>query len=563
MARAGLIAALLLSFGLVALGARAETHAIGAGTAGRHWLRGTPTVENPKTRYPVEIVDDVAVVTRDGIHLDGRLFQPTLAAGAAPTPCVLMTDGYGRESKRGSAGEGPLVDIASRGYAVLHLSLRGTGNSGGKPGLYAQFGEDGYDAVEWMARQPWCNGRVGMVGYSLLGISQWLTAMQAPPHLQVIVPQVACADCYDELWYPGGMLPGPGRIARGVWPATHDEVGMAMLHRNFDAFWRQHTTTSADVEAIAKRGVAAFIAGGQDDYISPANLRAYTEFGPPDARKRLLFGPYAHGWHLEYIQELQIHWLDRWLKDAHTDAHATPRVIIYVKGADRWRGEADWPIPDAHSTRLFLSPEHSGSGDSLNDGSLTVRPPVAGAPATLPYSPTTGPFLPVLLSAPDGRSTADQRPSETKVLTWTTPPLSVPTEVTGYPRVTLWGTTTAVDADLVFSLNDVAPDGTSKQVIQGYVNAPRAHDPDGRPTPLVPGRLAWYSAELFPVAYVVQAGHRLRLAIAGGADAAPGTVSPQGPGKNPLPNTWTFPADAVHAASLELPIIGSAWRRLQ
>lgn len=552
----------LFATGFLAAVAHAQPYPIGAGTEARQWLPNRPTVDNPTKRYPVEVVDDVLVTARDGTRLDGRLFRPTLTGGEGATPCVLMTDGYGRESNTGASVDGPLFDIASRGYAVMHLSLRGSGKSGGTADLYSHFGQDGYDAIEWMAKQTWCNGRVGMVGVSLLGISEWLTAKQAPPSLQAIIPQVACGDCYGELWYPGGMLPGPGREARRLSPGAEGEYATAIQHRNFDEYWRQRTTLAADNAAIAGRGVAAFIAGGQDDYISPANIRSYEQFDAPGVRKRLFIGPYAHGWQIPYIQELQIQWLDRWLKDRHNGADTSPRVMLYVKGANRWRYEADWPIPDAHATRLFLAADHSGSIQSLNDGSLTPQLPTDGPAATLPYSADKGPFLPVLLSATDGRPTDDQRPVETKVATWTTTPLAVPTEVTGYPHLVVWAGSTATDADLVFSLNDVAADGRSIQVMQGYLNAPHAADLHAAPLPLVPGQLARYELDLFPVAYVFAAGHRIRLAVAGGADVTPGQAFPQGPGKNPVANTWTFPADGGHISTLDLPVIGTAWSAL-
>ena len=183
-----MLAAALLLLACSAPASQAQSFRMGAGTEDRQWLPERARVDNPLLRFPVQIQDGVTVAARDGTALDARLFLPTLAAGAAPTPCVLMTDGYGRSSVTGASTDPVLMDIASRGYAVLHLSLRGSGRSGGTATLYNQFGQDGYDTVEWMAKQPWCNGRVGMVGPSLLGISQWLTAKEAPPSLKAIVP---------------------------------------------------------------------------------------------------------------------------------------------------------------------------------------------------------------------------------------------------------------------------------------------------------------------------------------------------------------------------------------
>ena len=204
------------------------------------------------------------------------------------------------------------------------------------------------------------------------------------------------------------------------------------------------------------------------------------------------------------------------------------------KKPDRWTPEDDWPLPpDAHATRLYLSGVRSGSVDSLNDGALDARVPTSSATVALPYTPDGGPFLPVLLSATKGRSNADQRPFEQKVATWTTAPFSVATEVTGYPRVTIWAASSAADGDLVFSLNDVGPDGISHQVMQGYFNAPHAADLHSAPTPLEPGELKRYELELFPMAYVFAAGHRIRLAVARQAPRRrrSSTCSHRGPGR--------------------------------
>ncbi len=551
---------------LASSGLRAQPFQLGAGTEGRQWLPERAKVLNPIQRFTVNIQDDVTITVRDGTKLDARLFLPTLAAGAAPTPCVLLSDGYGRGSIAGASFDGTLFDIAARGYAVLHLSLRGSGKSGGAADLYNQFGHDGYDTVEWMAKQPWCNGSVGMVGPSLLGISQWLTAKEAPPSLKAIVPQVACGDCYGLLWYPGSMLPGPGREARKLSPGAEAEYTTATQHRNLDAWWRERTTLPEDHAAIAARGVAALIAGGLDDYISPANVRAYEQFNAPGVRKRLLLAPHAHGWQIDYLQELQVQWLDHWLKGIDNGVETASRVILFVKGANRWRYEDDWPIADARPVRLFLQPGNSRSVASLNDGTLVsqsgaLQPSGSGEAAVLPYTPGAGPALPVLLSATLGRPAGDQRPEEEKVLTWTTAPLPVPTEVTGYPHVSLWASSSAADGDLVFSLNDVAPDGTSSQVVQGYLNASHA-EALSDPKPLIPGEAQRYELDLLPTAYVVQPGHRIRLALAGAAKAVPGLPFPQGPGPNPAAFTWTILQDAGHPSTLDLPVVGSGGEQL-
>lgn len=538
----------------------------GAGTEGRAWLPERPAAVNPMRRYIVGIKDDVAIPTRDGTQLDARLFTPALPPGTPPPPCLLMADGYGRTSQAAAPEDSPLFDLAARGYAVVHLSLRGTGRSQGVKdlNLYSHYGEDGYDVVEWMARQSWCNGRVGMIGMSLLGISQWLTAKEAPPSLKALVPVVACGDCYSQLWYPGGMLPGVGREERSKLAPT--EYAAASAHRDFDDFWRARSVLAGDMAAIAARGVAVFIAGGWDDYITPSDIRAYEQFEAPGAVKRLFLGPYAHWWRLDYIGEEQARFLDHWLRGVANGAENDPKVTLYIKGAHAWRTEPDWPLRDAHPVTLLMSASKSGSIASRNDGSLAARAPQspAVAPSVLPYSPDGGPFLPVI-SSTDFRLDIDQRPDETKVLTWTTAPLRVATEVTGYPRVMLYAASSSDDGDLVFDLTDVSPDGSSHQVVQGYFNAPRALGPDAPRAPahpLTPGQVTRYELSLYPTAYVFQPGHRIRLALAGGAKLAPGQEHTQGPGKNPRPFVWRIFSDREHPSSLELPIIGSSWAPL-
>jgi predicted acyl esterase len=551
-----LVAAALL---LAAVPLSVAAQVKGAGTEGRQWVAGPAPLRTSSERFAVTS-QEIKITVRDGTVLVARLMTPQGVPGPV-RPCVLLADGYGHNSTTGLGVEAPLKDLVERGYAGLHVSLRGSGDSGGEANLYNTFGQDGYDLVEWMARQPWCNGRVGMVGASLLGISQWLTAKEAPPSLKAIVPHVACGDCYDVLWYPGGMLPGPGRLARaGAEPAA------AQAHRNFDAFWAERTTLAPAVRQIGRRRVAVMASGGWNDYISPANIRAFEEL-PAAAPRKLLVGPDAHGVQVQNMLpysycEYTALWLDHFLRGIANGVEREPEATIYVQGANQWRLEKRWPIPDTRWTTLFLSAEKSGSAASLNDGSLRAAAPKAGGePKSVGYTPAAGPFLPTLTSSGQGRYKADQRAVEAQVLTWTTAPLDAATEVTGHGRIKLWASVKGDDADFVVLLNDVAPDGTSKQVVVGYQNASHARS-RANPSPPPQGEARAYEFELLPVSYVFPAGHRIRIAIAGGADAGAGMTGVQGPGKSPFPAEITVYEDARRPSSLQLPIIGASWRPL-
>lgn len=529
----------------------------GAGTEGRMWVDGPSAPPLSAVRYPVTVEDNVKIAMRDGVILDARVLVPTLTEGAGA--CVLLANGYGRGGSSGSRIEPPLRDLAERGYAAVHVSLRGSGESGGTNDLYNRYGEDGYDVVEWMAEQPWCDGNVGMVGGSLMGISQLLTASQLPPHLRAIIPHVACGDCYDVLWYPGGMLPGPGRVARGEpeYPAT-------IQHRDFDDWWRARVTLAEDHRRMARNGIAALITGGWDDYLTPASIRAYEEYRSlAGTRKKLIVGPWAHGGApgLEPydFQSFQVLWLGRWLAGERNGIAEGPKALIYVKGPDRWRYEEDWPIRDAQPVELFLSAKRSGTIDSPNDGSLLEQSPPRTSPGVSYRYSVDAPLLPTMLSS-SGRLGIDQSSEEAGALTWTSDPLEVSTEVTGWPRLNLWVSSSGGDFDLVAQITDVAADGTSVQVVAGYLNAPRYFSRTN-PEPLVTGKVYEIRMKILPTAYVFPVGHRIRLDIAGGSKVVEGQERPQGPRANPNPATVTVYQDARRPSRIELPIVGTGWRQ--
>jgi putative CocE/NonD family hydrolase len=342
------------------------------------------------------------------------------------------------------------------------------------------------------------------------------------------------------------------------------ETNAVAAHRDFDDFWAQRTVMAPAVKRIGASGLAIMVSGGWNDYISPANIRAFEQL-PASTPRKLLVGPDGHGIQVQNLQpysyfEYTALWLDHYLRGIPNGVDKDPAATIYVEGANQWRLEPRWPIPDTKPVTLFLGDRKSGSVGSLNDGSLAATKG-AGAPVSVNYSPTAGPFLPTLTSSSQGRYKADQRGAEAKVLTWSSAPLSVATEVTGHARIRLWAAVEGRDADFVVLLDDVAPDGTSKQVVVGYRNA--SHSPsEAKPAAVPQGVARLYDFELLPVSYVFAAGHRMRVAISGGAEAGAGFTDAQGPGKSPFEAKITVFQDKRHASSLELPIIGTSWKPL-
>ena len=313
--------------------------------------------------------------------------------------------------------------------------------------------------------------------------------------------------------------------------------------------------------------------GGWDEYNTPGNIDSYEAFealsGPTN--KRMIISPTGHTMPAALYRPLVIDWMDRWVKGTDRQDEQ-PAVLLFVRGAEQWRAEKAWPIPDTQNFRLGLSPRRSGTIASRNDGSLVSGNGGNGPSANYDYDPATGPFLRVMVSqSVQGenslRLTGDMVPEEAQVITWTSAAFSKPAEITGNPVLSFWATSTTSDADFVVSLTQVSPDGKSQQIVQGYLNGPRQGyaRPDpviAPPVPLVPGQPRLFTIRLAPAATVVPSGYRLRLSIAGGAEIGVGNDGkpqrqPQGPGKSGQPFSVQILQSAKYQAKLALPIIGT------
>lgn len=525
-----------------------ETPVKGEGTENRDWV--TKKENLTFKPYRVKVKENIEITMRDGTLIRARLLMPD--GLDEPLPTIVKLNGYGYK-KFNKKSEANLIDLAERGYAVVHVSMRGTGSSEGKAGLYNGFGNDGYDIIEWAAAQEWSNGKVGTVGTSLLGISQWMAAKERPPSLKAISPVVACANCYETLWHPGGLESGPGRIKRSI------EFEAAKKHRNFDDWWKERTLSDKQLEEVADHGVAAFISAGWNDYISPGNIDAFEKFSQSGGQSKLIVSAGAHSslaGVLPYsFADYQASWFDYFLKGVDNGVAQRAPVLIYVQGANQWRYEEEWPLHDVNYVDLYFNDRESKTIKSLQDGSFTLKKSESKkATANYTYSPEIGPFLPTLLSR-NGRVLVNQQPYEKQTVTWTTDAFAVPTEVTGNISVDFWASINAQDADFVAQLTDVAPDGTSKQVTAGYLNASRANSRT-KPMKIKPGKIEEYKLDIFPTSYVFKKGHRIRLSLAGGAKAYPGQFSPQGPGLNQTSSTVRIHQGSTYPSRLRLPIIG-------
>jgi putative CocE/NonD family hydrolase len=492
----------------------------------------------------------LAVPMRDGVVLRADVYRPD-TTGASPA-LLLRTPYDISVSMIPSSGIDPEAAVDG-GYTVVCQDVRGQYASGGEFYTFVSEAADGYDTVEWVATQPWCDGNVGMVGRSYGATCQWLAAAERPPHLKAICPVVTGSDFYRGWVYQGGafqlgfnlfwvwMMSDRSRAAKAEELFLHLPLRSVPLPdpkwARFYFDWLEHTTDDAYWRGLSINNrypqveVPALNAGGWFDVFLGGTLENFVrmrrEGGSEAARsgQRLLLGPWAHGSTYGLFPdhsfdvcrpgdaidftEQQLRFFDHHLRGVPAAADEAP-VRLFVMGENRWRDEEDWPLARAKPTPWYL---HAG-------GALSEQPPGEEAPDEYVYDPSDpaptigGPtsLPPRMMKANAGP--LDQRRVEVRpdVLVYTSEPLPRPIEVTGALSLILHAATSAPDTDFVAKLSDVWPDGTSRILAEGVL---RARFRDGFETPrlLEPGAPYAFEIDLVATSNVFQAGHCIRLVV--------------------------------------------------
>lgn len=472
---------------------------------------------------PVSLVVErnVLVPMRDGVALAADVLRPQ---SSHRVPAILNFGPYHKDGRGGRlAVDSVHRHFAALGYAGVTADLRGLGNSGGtSPGAFAPGeGQDGHDLVEWIAAQPWCDGRVGMWGVSYPGITALSTAATQPPHLQAIVPIHATSDLYRGVVSLGGTNSGfwmradwgprmaaynlmppqwqdtAGRWAR-VW-AEHLEGNAPWMeafsrHPGFDDFWRSRVADMARIQC------PSFLVCGWRDLYADCTPR---DFAAIQAPRRMLIGPWKHEFPdtareapAAGLWEMQ-RWFDRWLKGVPNGIDQEPAVSVYVQGrAGQWRSEDRWPPARVGILELCLSPggtldtASSGAGESVHRHDPTIG---MCSLAWDPWTTALDPTLPRDQSADDARS-----------LCFTGPVLEKPLELQGCPEAVLDLCPEALPLHVVVKLSAVSSSGLSTLITTGWLHLGAAQDTAERRTVHVPLRAT---------AYRLQPGERLRVAV--------------------------------------------------
>jgi uncharacterized protein len=500
-------------------------------------------------KYGIRIDATVRVPMRDGIELGAKITRPD-ADGRFP---ALVEYNPYRRIKRPLDDPHeeypPLVPyMAERGYVIVQYDVRGTGNSAGvSRDIYSdQERQDGYEMIEWAASQPWCTGAVGMFGKSYSAVVQWQVAVQAPPSLKAIVVRSANDDVYTEWTNPGGALRpymfesyAPLMTAMNFAPPDPDLLGTKWadvwrerLENNlpWGIAWIEHLRDGEYWRAKSLRPrydrvkCPVFVIDGWADWYSTALLRAFMNVRTP---RKVMIGPWGH-YYAEEQQALPgpridtrveyLRWFDHWLTGAETGIMDEPPVAVFMRQyqepapvcvEDRgiWLFENEWP-----PARAVERPFYFGTSGRLSADSAATEPVECDQ---YTYHPECG-----IMTGRHGRGNIspwamplDQRLDDAYAVTYTTDFLTEDLDIIGVPFANLYVSSSADTAYFYIKLCDVAPDGVSKWVTDGGLNATHRNSHE-QPEPLEPGAKYEIRFELKHVAYRFEAGHRIRVSIA-------------------------------------------------
>ncbi len=480
------------------------------------------------------VVEEYKIVTemvamRDGVKLATDIAFPK---GEGGTYHALLTrTPYGRKGIIDGFVKGDGKRFLGNGYVIVAQDMRGRFDSEGESVPFMSDGwlelQDGYDTVEWLAQQNWCNGKVGTFGGSAMGITQYLLAGSAPPHLVAMHVWVACPDLYIHAIHQGGAL--RKSLAVG-WTKqnkfSEESVQLfSYAHRQYDAFWRSKSLKSV----IHQVNAPAVHVGGWFDIFSQGTLDAFMMMqheGAPGARgkQRLVMGAWPHGVKRK-VGELEfpanavkapnldtLEWFDYWLKGIDTGIFDKPPVDYYVMGdvdvqdapGNEWRTAQDWPIPCQY-TPLYLR----------EGGKLTFEKPTKESSSQTytfdPKNPVSTKGGPNLL-IPAGSMDQSELEKRSDVLVFQTEPLNEPTQVIGRLKVKLWARSSCVDTDFVAKLMDVYPDGRAMLIADGIIRG-RFRKSLSKEELLEPDVIYEFEVDLWSTAIVFNKGHRIKLHI--------------------------------------------------
>ncbi|TAM46813.1 MAG: CocE/NonD family hydrolase [Acidobacteria bacterium] len=461
-----------------------------------------------------------SIPMRDGNVLAADVYLP---ATTGRWPVVLIQTPYDKRAFWGvfplELSDDPLLKDPD--YAFVVTDWRGFFASAGAAVPGYDRGLDGYDTVEWIARQPWCDGRVGTWGASALGVIQLQTAAQRPPHLAGCVPIVAHDHDSYGLYYPGGVY---ARNKNGFVAGRFGGGAIVEAHPLDDVFWDAAAASGVQPEQIDVPML--FISGWYDHEtdLSLAVAAAVQARGGPNARGRqkVLVGPWSHS-NIGKLQQGELaypaaqgassvlakEFFDVYLRAVANGYEARPPFRYFRINDDLWVDSDAWPPAGSAQLPFYLTAS----------GELSPLPPVWATASVAytsdPANPVPTLFGAILVEGPATQGPGDLTPIEARpdVVTFTTAPLAAPLRIEGRPVARLWIECSAPDTDLAVRMTQVTADGRSLLLVDGIRRA-SLRDSFSRRELLQAGQPYLVEVDLPSVAVAIPAGDRLRIDVA-------------------------------------------------
>jgi hypothetical protein len=499
---------------------------------------------------------EVSITVRDGTSIGAAIYAPE---GSGKFPAVLAASPYRYDNNALPAGPqflwretGPIEFYVKNGYVYMHMDVRGSGKSGGEfEFLGPNEQRDLYDVIEWIAKQPWSNGKVGGLGQSYFCMSQWWMGIMAPPALACLGAYDGLNDPYRASCYQGGIpgqfFPGywwnqnriinrfPANGAPGRWQET-DLDALVSAHPTYDDFWRERCAS----DRLGEIKVPLYSVGiwGKIDLHTRGNIDGFRRAQGP--KKLQMRGP-PNAWaanaefnSVELHEKVLMPFYDRFLKGKESGWDQRPPVEYFVRGANVFKSSDTWPPAGVQYKAWYLNGSNSGSLTSLNDGGLSASKPSDSESTSYTY-PNPGWVSGVVGFGPAGPPVFDP---VRRVLTFTTALLEKDIEIAGPIKLVLCASSTRNDTDFIVKLSEQYPQSpedratglnpASQVVTKGWLRAShRALDAarssemepyhlHSRPEPIRPGEVYRFEISIEPNAYRFKQGNRIRLEIANG-----------------------------------------------
>ncbi len=503
---------------------------------------------------------------KDGTVLVSDHYHP---AGDRPAPTLLVRQPYGRDIATTVVYAHP-VWFARHGYNVVIQDVRGRGDSGGRFYPFRHEGKDGAETIDWLAKRPECDGRIGMYGFSYQGTTQLLAAAERPEALRCIAPAQTAGDLFNGWFYHHGVLRLAGAIGWATQMLRGDahHLDLKKPGAALDAAWARpaaafQAAPYGDLPHLTAKGLPTYYRDWithqqHDDYWAALDLsRRWSDIALPAlhvigwydmylhgcidlfenlvrhagsesarANQYLVAGPWPHiPWGnlvgeadfgpkaLLDTDALLLRWFNHWLKDSG-EFGAEPKLNLFAIGADDWHQPKNWPGFSTTPKQTWFLRGEDRANSSKGAGRLSLAKPTTEEPRdTFVHDPEVPVMAPGGPASMQGCFAQNRLELGNNLLVYTSPELTAPVHVYGSPKVRLFARSSRDETDFVAKLVKVGKDGRALNISIGAARSSFLF-PDG--THKADTVNCW-EFPLEATSCVFAAGERIRIEIASSA----------------------------------------------